>query len=774
MSLSNDTSFPIGDRLRIGECVVDVPLREVTAPGVRRARRLTPKSMGVLMVLVANAGKVVGREQLLAEVWPDTMPGDDVVTQAITQLRKAFGQQRDGDPYIETIAKTGYRLLAPVALQASEAAAPQAIAPATPAVDAPAGPGLAAPGPSEAPAPDRGWLRERVLVVTLAIVGALALVGVLAGLLMVRDGGEASAGASPADPVPAVPARPYRLLTSAPGFELAPTLSPDASMAAYSATLPGRRGTVIQVQTTDASQPRQISFPPDGVSDRQPAWSPDGREIAYIRYGPGDACHVLVTPANGGGSERSVTACDVSGLVSFGWSPDSRQLIFGSMGRGPQGAGLRLLELTTGQWRDVEGVWDGVSLDHDPGFSPDGKWIGFVRNPQIGDLWRVPAEGGTPEQLTHIGGEFRGWDWLPDGSGMVFGRRIDSEVRLYHLDLASGTIRDLGLDDAQSPSVARRAGVLAFVRRRPQFGLFRTEREGDDVEGAREHLFASSGRDTLPSLAPDGRQMVFASDRTGHFHLWWADLEQPNTLRQVEGVHPATHARPEWAPDSRRMLVVGHDEAGREGVFEVTPTRGQVSFLPMPGPRFRVLQAMYTPDPGRLLMTVRDEAGTLCLALLDRTTSPWRVVSKIEDVSLARVDASHARVLFTRPSENGLWEVDLGLAAGSIRKIDAERPVRWRFQAWAVAEDGSIDYIEPQPACLSSLRRIGVDDAVGHATHRCLDRDHLSATTGFTSSSRANVVISAQAVDDGTDIGLMAVPGGTATTPQVEVPGWIK
>ena len=73
--------------------------------------------MGVLLVLVENADKlVVSRDALLAEVWPDTLPTDDVITQAITQLRKAFGQER-GDPrYIETIAKNGYRLLAPVEL----------------------------------------------------------------------------------------------------------------------------------------------------------------------------------------------------------------------------------------------------------------------------------------------------------------------------------------------------------------------------------------------------------------------------------------------------------------------------------------------------------------------------------------------------------------------------------------------------------------------------------------------------------------------------------
>ncbi len=103
------------DRLRVGQCVVDVASREVHAPGAERPLRLAPKSLAVLLALARQPGQVVTREQLLAEVWPDTLPTNDVVTQAVTQLRKAFashGGQRS--EHIETIAKTGYRLMAAV------------------------------------------------------------------------------------------------------------------------------------------------------------------------------------------------------------------------------------------------------------------------------------------------------------------------------------------------------------------------------------------------------------------------------------------------------------------------------------------------------------------------------------------------------------------------------------------------------------------------------------------------------------------------------------
>ena len=100
-----------GELLKVGDCMVDLPLREVRISTDRAPTRITPKSLAVLLVLVENPKRVVSRAALLSEVWPNTMPTNDVVTQAITQLRKAFGDRSGGPRYIETIAKSGYRLL---------------------------------------------------------------------------------------------------------------------------------------------------------------------------------------------------------------------------------------------------------------------------------------------------------------------------------------------------------------------------------------------------------------------------------------------------------------------------------------------------------------------------------------------------------------------------------------------------------------------------------------------------------------------------------------
>lgn len=88
-------------------------MRRVVVRADGGSLRLTIKAMQVLLALVEQRGAVVSRE-LFERVWPDTMPTDDVLTQAVAQLRKAFADDRDAPRYIETISKGGYRLLADV------------------------------------------------------------------------------------------------------------------------------------------------------------------------------------------------------------------------------------------------------------------------------------------------------------------------------------------------------------------------------------------------------------------------------------------------------------------------------------------------------------------------------------------------------------------------------------------------------------------------------------------------------------------------------------
>ena len=98
---------------RIGESHhVEPSLNRVTGPA--GSIRMEPKVMQVLVCLAAHAGHVVGKERLMQTVWPDTFVGDDVLTRSISELRHVFGDDVKNPRFIQTIPKSGYRLIAPV------------------------------------------------------------------------------------------------------------------------------------------------------------------------------------------------------------------------------------------------------------------------------------------------------------------------------------------------------------------------------------------------------------------------------------------------------------------------------------------------------------------------------------------------------------------------------------------------------------------------------------------------------------------------------------
>src|SRR5579864_4788378 len=75
---------------------------------------LTPKAIETLLVLVANSGRVVEKDELMKSVWPDTFVEEGALARNVSALRKALGDDIEDFHYIETIPKRGYRFVAPV------------------------------------------------------------------------------------------------------------------------------------------------------------------------------------------------------------------------------------------------------------------------------------------------------------------------------------------------------------------------------------------------------------------------------------------------------------------------------------------------------------------------------------------------------------------------------------------------------------------------------------------------------------------------------------
>src|SRR5215472_10255369 len=72
---------------------------------------LPPKAFDTLLLLVQNGGHVLTKDQLIKSLWPDSFVEENNLTQQISQLRRALGENGDGPTYIETVPKLGYRFL---------------------------------------------------------------------------------------------------------------------------------------------------------------------------------------------------------------------------------------------------------------------------------------------------------------------------------------------------------------------------------------------------------------------------------------------------------------------------------------------------------------------------------------------------------------------------------------------------------------------------------------------------------------------------------------
>lgn len=76
---------------------------------------LAPKAHDVLVLLLRQAGRLVTKDELLARVWPEACVEEGILTVHVSALRKAFGDDKRSSGYIETVSRSGYRFVAPVA-----------------------------------------------------------------------------------------------------------------------------------------------------------------------------------------------------------------------------------------------------------------------------------------------------------------------------------------------------------------------------------------------------------------------------------------------------------------------------------------------------------------------------------------------------------------------------------------------------------------------------------------------------------------------------------
>ena len=571
-------------QLSVGAFRVDAGALQVESNG--ETTRLKPKAMGVLLALAREPGVTKSRDELLDEVWGSVHVTPGVVGHAVTALRRAFGDNIESPTYIETIPRIGYRLVAPVQVHATADAEAPAPPPEAGVNDAAPAAGSAAMAAATATAGHAPRVRAQRWLQPLAL-GAMLLAAAVLVLW-------ASPWKRDADiPVASggVRAESVRRVTYAPGSEDHPRLNPGGDWLVY--TRRDRLGDppALFLQSMHGTGVIPLA---GGEHAERPAWSPDGREVAYVwRSADRSRCEIRATTVDGGG-QQSITTCPPDSVVYLDWNPvDADQIAWSAIVPGSaSGSRVSLLRRREGWMHEpLECELAGTPFDLYPRFSPDGQRIAFRggSNP-TSDLYSIAATGGKVERLTTLRSEINGFDWLPDGSGLVFSSNHEGHRALYALDLASSAVTALGITDASSPDVANRDWNLAFQLEAWLSALAEHPLDG----GPRRLLAPSSGRDYSAAMSADDARVVFASNRDGSSQLWVLDRSAANAEATRLTRHEAGRvAAPVLSADGSRVLYVLRVQ-GRHELHEFDFGQGQSRLVAVASTSLR--NAVYASD----------------------------------------------------------------------------------------------------------------------------------------------------------------------------------
>ncbi len=351
-------------------------------------------------------------------------------------------------------------------------------------------------------------------------------------------------------------------LTKGPGRESSPTWSPDGRYIAFarSSAEPGKSGiymipalggperqlyaticsslnwsadgksivfdehsseqepSYISILTLESLEVRRLTTPaPATLGDIDPAFSPDGQMVAFIRY-TDDTGELFVVPA-AGGEPRQITF-DNRRMDTVVWTPDGRELIFASN----RGGSYDLWRISPDGGTPVR--VDGIGLDaHQPSIARSGARLAYSQQSIDTNIWRIPARPGAGEpnlRVKLIGSTRR--DENPrlssDGQKIVFESNRSGSRELWISDSEGGNQAQLTYFGGPTTGNARWSPdgrQIAFDSRpegRAQIYLI-------SANGGPAHRLTTDPYDSLaPSWSHDGRWLYFGSNRSGTWQVW--------------------------------------------------------------------------------------------------------------------------------------------------------------------------------------------------------------------------------------------------------------
>jgi Tol biopolymer transport system component len=363
------------------------------------------------------------------------------------------------------------------------------------------------------------------------------------------------------DPLP-----PMRLvpLTSLPGHEREPAISPDGKQVAFTWRDEGADNFDLYVKLIDGGQELRLTETPE--DEFKPAWSPDGTRIAFIRHVKDDNGELLdgvfVVSALGGPA-RPVTRC-LSQRHGLSWSPDGNFLATVDKEARADPDAIYLVSTSSGEKRKLTepprdcAVEARLCGDASPVFSPDGKTVAFVRlSGKEYRIFQVPAQGGEPAPLTRKSVLAEDVAWSSDGAYLFFSDNplFVFQTRLWRIPSSGGEAVALPItENAIGPTVSREGNRLVVAKDLSDTNIWRVGGPNAVEAAEPKMLIGSTQHEQSPAVSPDGRRIAFVSRRTGVPEIWVADSDGKDS-RQLTcfGPEAVRSFRPQWSPDGRRI-----------------------------------------------------------------------------------------------------------------------------------------------------------------------------------------------------------------------------
>jgi Tol biopolymer transport system component/DNA-binding winged helix-turn-helix (wHTH) protein len=650
-----------------GDFCLDAAERQLLRRG--KPVQLTPKAFETLAYLVSRGGHVVEKEELLSAVWPNTFVEEATLAQNIFTLRKALGQGRDTEQYIETVPKRGYRFVCNVRELRDEGATlvvqqhtrthvvteeeetdeentsgHDSQNAASIFAGASSNDGRASLGPhSLNAAPEETvagafWqqLKRHQTVTLLGLLMPALILSILAYRFV------NSAKPSPPTTVERA-AQPFQNIRftklTSNGKAAFSAVSADGKYLAHVIRDGGQQS--LWVRQVAATNNVQIVAPAP-VEYRGITFSQDGNHLYYVIYDKlSNPSRLYEVPVLGGTPRKLLE--DVDSPITL--APDGKRCAFVRGYPEQRETALVVANLDgTGERKLATRKRPSIFSFEGPSWSPDGQLIacGVREFDEAESYMKVaainPADGSekelSPQHWTWVGQVA----WLGDGSGLLaIAWHLDASVfadQIWHLSYPAGTARRVtnDLNGYRGLSLAADARTLVTIqhvrlsriwiapRAEAERGTQITSGFGDNYSEMFGMAWTADGRilygshasgnpdiwvmnadgsgqrqltvdertDFSPVASPDGRYIVFVSNRVNGLHIWRMDADGSNPVQLTKGTGEES---PSLTADGRWVVYTAMS-TGRAAVWKVSIEGGEPQpLMEQPGTR-----PMVSPD----------------------------------------------------------------------------------------------------------------------------------------------------------------------------------